>query len=267
MSSESSDTYFLRCGPSSYRATQNTSGAWNEGDQHIAPSLGLLTHLMENDVAARRRDALTLTRVSFDIYGTMPIAEMDYEVNVLRPGRTIELVEANLMCQGKQIVRARAWFLSAGDTHEFAGSAFEPIPPPQDHEEWVPANAWQGGALAALQCRRLLHAPGQGTFWLSTSLALIDDAPTSALANAVGLFDFANGMVARANPAEVVFPNVELTAHLLRDPVDGPIGFDTRVSFSEGGVGLTHSVIHDEAGPLGSVAQSLTVRPLRSYSS
>src|SRR5690625_358107 len=262
MSSQSDKTYFVRTWRSTYRATQHTSGAWNEGDQHIAPVLGLLTHLMESDVGQRHTQPMVMTRVSFDIYGTMPITEMEYEIHVLRPGRTIELVEANLSCQGRQIVRSRAWFLAQSDTYEYAGSAFEPIPPISQHHPWTPANAWQGGALAALKCSRLLHAPGRGTFWLCTDIGLIDDAATSPLANAVGLFDFANGMVARANPNDVVFPNVELTAHLLREPIDGPIGFDTRVSFTDHGIGLTHSVLHDEAGPLGSLAQSLTVRPL-----
>ena len=68
-------------------------------------------------------------------------------------------------------------------------------------------------------------------------------------------------MTVREPPEEVHFPNVDLTAHLVRSPAAGWLGFDTTVTFGPGGHGLTRSVLHDEHGPLGSVAQTLTVRP------
>jgi hypothetical protein len=93
-----------------------------------------------------------------------------------------------------------------------------------------------------------------------TDVPLLDE-PTTPLASAAGLFDIANGMTVRADPREVAFPNVDLTAHLVRTPTPGWLGFDTTVSFGPDGRGLTSTVVHDEAGPLGTLAQTLTVRP------
>jgi hypothetical protein len=93
-----------------------------------------------------------------------------------------------------------------------------------------------------------------------TDVPLLDE-PTSPLATAAGLFDIANGMTVRVPPTEVAFPNVDLTAHLFRTPRPGWLGFDTTVSFGPDGRGLTISTIHDDDGPVGSVAQTLTVRP------
>jgi hypothetical protein len=59
----------------------------------------------------------------------------------------------------------------------------------------------------------------------------------------------------------VAFPNLDLTLHLLRPPVGEWIGFDTTVSFGATGLGLTSTVLHDLDGPIGTVAQTLTVRP------
>ena len=59
-----------------------------------------------------------------------------------------------------------------------------------------------------------------------------------------------------------MFPNLDLTVHLFRQPAGGWLGLDTTVSFGPAGQGLTSSVLHDEQGPLGSVQQTLTVRPL-----
>jgi hypothetical protein len=94
-----------------------------------------------------------------------------------------------------------------------------------------------------------------------TPLPLIEDEKVSRLASAAGLFDIANGMTVRANPRDVAFPNVDLTAHLFTEPRGDWIGFDTTVSFGPEGLGLTSSVIHDEHGPIGTLSQILTVRP------
>jgi hypothetical protein len=55
---------------------------------------------------------------------------------------------------------------------------------------------------------------------------------------------------------------VDLTVHLVREPVSAWVGLDTHVTFGGTGLGLTASELHDEAGYLGQVAQALTVRPL-----
>ena len=81
------------------------------------------------------------------------------------------------------------------------------------------------------------------------------------LAATAGLLDVANGMSVRADPREVAFPNLDLTAHLVRPPVGGGLGLDSSVSFGPVGLGLTSSVLHDAEGPFGMLAQSLTVRP------
>lgn len=88
--------YFERLGDSRFRATPHTQGAWNPTEQHIAPSLGLLAHAVERDRDNRRDDRIPVTRLSYDILGTVPVAAVDVAVRVLRPGRSIELVEATM---------------------------------------------------------------------------------------------------------------------------------------------------------------------------
>ena len=74
-------------------------------------------------------------------------------------------------------------------------------------------------------------------------------------------FDLSNGMAVRADPRTVAFPNLDLTAHLFRVPEGEWLGFDTPVSFGQQGLGLTSTVLHDARGPIGTLAQALTVRP------
>lgn len=250
--------YFERIDEHRFDATEHTGGAWDLETQHIAPALGLLTHAIEKHSA----DELTLARLSFDIFGTVPIEPVEVTTSVLRPGRTIELVEARLSHGGRVIVSARGWRLAASDTVAVAGTTFDPIPGPDELPSWDPSSAWPGGFIASAEVRRDQVEPGRAVFWVRTGQALIEGEEVSSLAATVGLLDIANGMTVRAQPNEVLFPNIDLTAHFFRRPVGGWVGFDTRVSFGPAGVGLTSSVIHDVDGPVGTSNQILTVRPI-----
>ena len=253
--------YFERLSDSTFLATEHVSGAWNTAEQHIAPALGLLAHAVEVDRDARRDDGLVLTRLSYDILGTVPVAEVEVAVRVLRAGRTIELVEATLCHAGRSAVILRAWLQLPRDTAALAGGALVPIPPPDQLPPWDPTTVWPGGFIASVELRRSLAEPGRGAYWVRPGERLLDGEPVSPLARAAGLLDISNGMAVRVDPRQVAFPNLDLTAHLLREPSGDWLGFDTTVSFGANGVGLTSSVLHDADGPVGTMSQILTVRP------
>jgi hypothetical protein len=252
--------YFERTGASAFTPTEHVGGAWNVREQHIAPALGLMAHLVETDVAARRSD-LALTRLTYDILGTVPLEQVEVSVEVVRPGRTIELVEAVLRHGGRPVVVLRAWLLQSRDTEALAGTDLPALPPPDELPEWNPSTLWPGGFIASARLRRQQQRPGRGRYWVATDVPLLDE-PVSPTARLVGLLDIANGMTVRADPREVAFPNVDLSAHLFRQPHGEWLGFDTTVSFGPHGHGVTSSVLHDQAGPFGTLAQSLTVRSL-----
>ncbi|HET6968960.1 MAG TPA: thioesterase family protein [Ornithinibacter sp.] len=253
--------YFHRTGPSTFRATDHVGGAWALDEQHVAPALGLLAHLVETDRDRRRDDGLVVARLCYDILGTLPLDEVTLDVRVLRPGRTIELVEATLAHGGRAAVVLRAWLMRPGDTGGLRGTALSPIAPPDDLPAWDPSTVWPGGFVATTEIRRGQQAPGRAVFWVRSAVPLVSDEPVSPLARAAGLFDLTNGMTVRVDPDEVAFPNIDLTAHLFTQPRGEWLGFDTTVSFGADGIGVTSSTIHDVHGPIGTMAQVLTIRP------
>ena len=253
--------YFERISATSYRATGHVGGAWDTEEQHIAPALGLLVHAVELDRDARRDDGLMVARLSFDILGTVPVDVVETCVRVVRPGRTIELVEATLSHEGRDAVLLRAWLMRAGNTGHLDATSLPRIPPPDEMPAWDASTVWPGGFIASAEVRRAQSEPGRASFWVRTPLDLVHGEEVSRLASAAGLLDIANGMTVRADPRQVAFPNVDLTAHLFAEPRGPWIGFDTTVSFGATGLGLTSSVLHDEHGPVGTMAQMLTVRP------
>jgi hypothetical protein len=252
--------YFERVGEAAFRATEHVSGAWTPDHQHIAPALGLLTHAVELDRDARRSDGLLIGRLSFDILGTVPVDVVEISVRVVRPGRTIELVEAAMGHAGRDAVLLRAWLMEPSDTFRLRATALPRIAPPSQMPVWDPSAVWPGGFVASAEVRREEVVPGRASFWVRTPLPLIRDEEVSPLASAAGLFDIANGMTVRASPREVAFPNIDLTAHLFGTPAGEWLGFDTTVSFGASGIGLTSSVLHDTEGPIGAVSQILTLR-------
>ena len=254
--------YFERTGPRSFRATEHVSGAWIQDTQHIAPALGLLAHAVEADRDARRSDGLVVGRLSYDILGTVPVDEVEVDVEVVRPGRTIELVQATLSHARRSAVLMRAWLMEPRDTSGLAGTPHERIDPPEEMEPWDPTSVWPGGFIASAEVRRRQVEPGRAAYWVRTALPLVRDEEVSRFARVAGLLDIANGMTVRADPRTVAFPNIDLTAHLFEQPAGEWIGFDTTVSMGGGGVGLTSSVLHDALGAVGRAEQVLTVRPL-----
>jgi hypothetical protein len=252
--------FFERLSDTRYLPTEHTGGAWNIREQHIAPAIGLLAHHLERDAAARGHGFL-IARLSYDILGTIPIEAMEADVQVLRAGRTIELVEATLRHDDRPALRVRAWLMRPNDTQAIAGTPIAAIAAPESMPAWDPGTVWPGGFIKSVEIRRHDQGPGRATYWARAKHALLDGEPVSPLARAATLFDLSNGMAVRADPKEVAFPNLDLTAPLFGMPESEWLSFDTSVSFGHQGLGLTSTVLHDARGPIGMLGQALTVRP------
>jgi hypothetical protein len=259
-------SYFERIDTHRYKSTPHAGGAWDVDEMHFSPLGGLLVHAIDRHLAERpgRPGAadLAIARVSFDILGRLALDECEIHVETVRPGRTIELLEAVAVIAGRPVVRARAWLLASADTTAVAGGTAAPLTPPEQVEPWDMASLWPGGYIASIDVRPL-EPPraGRTTAWISTPLELVAGEPSSPLASYVALVDTANGIAVRESPTEWMFPNVDLTLHLHRQPRGRWTGLDTTVTFGPAGHGITSTVLHDVDGPVGHAQQILTVRP------
>ncbi|WP_280510271.1 acyl-CoA thioesterase domain-containing protein [Nocardia farcinica] len=123
------DHFFRRTGAHRFVPTARTGGAWSADEQHFSPISGLLLHEIERVRADQQRPALLMSRISYDILGRIGVEEFDIEVEVVRPGRTIELVQATAVIGGRPTVTARVWLLTAVDTAAVAGGGGPPPAP------------------------------------------------------------------------------------------------------------------------------------------
>ncbi|WP_125610362.1 thioesterase family protein [Specibacter cremeus] len=260
--STSTGSYYKRLGDGRYWSTVHAQGAWNPHEQHMAPVTGLMVRELE---AFAPRDGMRLAQLGFDILGLIPDGEFTIDVSMLRPGRTIELLQAELTAGGRVAVRATAWRLQTSDTAAVAACEDEVMPPLSEADDWDGLGQWPGGFIESLQAKVLPeHRPGRGAVWVHSPFEMVDGEPTSALVRLLGLVDSANGVSSRVPPGlgSYMFPNVDLSIHLYREPEGEWLGLQTRVTFAGDGVGLTSAVLHDERGPFGRSEQILTVRRL-----
>lgn len=251
--------YYVATGPGSYRTTSHAEGAWAPGQQHMGPISGLLVHEL---LSCAPRDDLALARVTFDILGVIPLGDVQVLAQVTRPGRTIELLEAELIAGGRPVVRAHAWRLARGETQHLAGSEAPSMAGVEDASPWDGSAVWAGGFIASLDIRVLPGwRPGRGQVWLRPRVGVLDATAVDPLACIFAVIDTMNGVAIRERPEALLFPNTDLTVHLFRTPYGEWLGLDVEVSYGPAGVGLTSAVLSDASGPFGRALQILTLRP------
>jgi len=253
------EPYYRSLGDGRYESTIHAQGAWNAHEQHMAPVSGIIAHSLEH---FSPRPELRMARISYDILGLIPDGEFEIITTMLRPGRTIELVQAELVSGGRTAVRATAWRLLRSDTSEVQGVEDGRMPGPDESESRQYTDVWPGGYIRSIDPRVASgHAAGRGRAWLRTGHPLVD-VPFSDTARLIGLVDTSNGIATRVEPGpdSYMFPNVDLQIHLYREPAGEWLGLQNSVSFGADGIGLTSTVLHDLSGPFGRAEQILTIR-------
>lgn len=265
-------SYYEPIDDHTWQPTIHVQGAWNDHEQHMAPVAGLLAHALDTHDP---RPELHTSRITYEILGLMPLEATTVQCRTIRPGRTIELVEATMTTASqpdRPVVRATAWRLAASDTTVAAGNAPASIPPPSALDDGAFLAKWPGGFIRSLTARTTERVPATGSdeptgriAWLSSEVTLLPPTPdgrpgAGPLAEFLRLSDAANGVAAQLDPYQWLFPNTDLTVHLWRTPGGSHTGLDTTATIGPEGVGLTHTVLHDEQGPVGRAAQILTVR-------
>lgn len=243
-----------------YQPLPPAQGAWNAHEQHMAPATGVLCAELER---FQPRSDLRIGRICLDILGLIPLAPFTITTRLLRPGRTIELVEATMTAAGRDCIVARAWRMQTCDTSAIAGLEDAAVPGPDQFEDWNGMQQWPGGYIQSLQCRVAPgHRHGRGLVWLSNALEMIEGEDTSAFVRLMGMVDTANGVAPRLPPGHWAFPNLDLDINLLRLPRGRWLGLQATQQYGRDGIGLTSAVLHDKHGPFGRSSQILTLRRL-----
>jgi hypothetical protein len=253
-------SFFEPLGDGRWRSTPHTSGPWDPGFQHGGPPSALLGRAIE---LTQPRPGVMVGRVTVEILGPIPVADLDLRARVVRPGRRVELVEAVLSAAGRDVARAHAWRLERADAETVAPTHAAPPPLPDQADDAV-FDGWLGGYLQAVEwrfARGHFSTPGPAAVWSRLRVPLVPDEEPSPLQRVLVVADSGSGVSSQLDPKAWHFINPELTVHLHREAVGDWICLDAATTLSNGGLGLATSVLSDLDGPVAVGAQSLLVAP------
>ncbi len=243
-----------------YSSTIHAQGAWNEHEQHMAPASGIIAAEL---ASFQPRDDVRIGRISYDIFGLIAAGDFTITTRVIRPGKTIELLESDMQADGRTCIVARAWRMCIQDSSEIAALEDHSVVQPEALPVWEGMARWPGGYIQSLEVRTDEHhrRAGKGIVWLNNEKEMIENQPTSDFVHLMGMVDTANGVVPRQDDKFTWgFPNLDLQIHLHRLPTGRWLGLETVQQYGNDGIGLTSSVLHDVQGPFGRSEQILTLR-------
>jgi len=258
------DAYYLpTADPDVFLATPSTVGPWDPGAQHGGPPAALITRAIER-LPSSVAGPSQLARLTVEILGPVAIGEMRVTASVVRPGRAVELIEAELAADGRVALRARAWRIR---TMGIALPELGPIsvpPPVPDQPSTFRNPAWHRGYLATVDFRFVdghVERPGPADTWTRLRVPVVEGEEPSATQRLVAVSDSASGVSGLLPFDHWLFINIDLTLHLHRLPEGEWIYMSARSTLDPDGVGLAESELFDLHGHVGRGAQALLVGP------
>ena len=251
--------FYLPLGGAAFRSTEHTVGPWGPDSQHLGPPSALLVR----SLLGLGNPGSALARVTFEVLGPVPVADLTVSTSIERPGRSVELLKASLSHEGRTVLTARAWRIVGADTTAVAGGEVPAMAPPESAVPMEIPDHWSGGYLAAVEWLSVsggIFTPGDAQVWARPRVAVVEGSEPTPLERLFSVVDSASGVSSRLDIRKWYAINTDLTVHLHREPAGEWIGMDARTTIGPDGVGLATSVVHDAEGPVGTTAQALFVR-------
>jgi hypothetical protein len=246
-------------------ASELTRGPWDPDSQHAGPPAGLIGRELERCPSPTGETDWQLGRITYEILRAVPIAPMRVEAEVVRPGKSVELLRASLADEQGPVMTASAWRIARRATEIPDGLVSDGSPPgPADGTpEPFFDTGQEVGYHSAMEYRFVAGSfleSGPATVWMRMGVPLVDGEEPSPLQQLLVAADTGNGISATLDLARYVFINVDLSVHLHRMPAGGWVCLDAVTTPQPNGMGLADSAIYDERGPIGRALQTLLVR-------
>ncbi|MEX0972920.1 MAG: thioesterase family protein [Solirubrobacterales bacterium] len=246
-----------------FLATELTRGPWDPGAQHAGPPSALLGREIERVDGA---EGFQVARVTFEILRPVPIGPVTVEAEVVRPGRSVQMIEASLRGEGgTELIKARAWRIRQAEIEIPDDVETTPAPPPgpeQGDDAGFFETGQSVGYHTAMEWRSVgggFLEPGPATVWMRMGCALVAGEEPTPLQRTLAAADVGNGISAVLDWTRYLFINVDLSVHLERMPEGEWVCVDAVTLPQRNGIGSAESVLSDQRGRIGRAAQALMI--------
>lgn len=253
-----------------FRPTRLSAGPWSPEALHGGPPAALLARAIESFEDGER---FMVTRVTVELLKPVPFQRLEISTRFERPGRKVQIVEATLRTEEKEVARARGLRIRRGEislpedlaSRHRSGdrSRDRPYPGPS---EGSPLESGSGPFHPGFHSEGVEHRFVEGSFqesgpavdWIRVRYPLLEDEPLSPLCRTCAVADFGNG-ISGLLAGTHTYINPDLTVYLHRYPEGEWICLDSVTRVQGEGIALAQSQLRDERGPIGIAAQSLIV--------
>jgi Acyl-CoA thioesterase C-terminal domain/Acyl-CoA thioesterase N-terminal domain len=247
-------------------SSELTRGPWDPDSQHAGPPAALIGRELERCKSPTGQGHWQLGRITYEILRSVPIARLRVTAEVVRPGKSVELLSATLADDEGPVITASAWRIARRSVALPADSAVSAEPPPGPSAGAARPFFETGhevGYHSAMEYRFIEGGfldPGPATVWMRMGVSLVDGEQPTALQRVLAAADSGNGVSATLDWTRFLFINVDLSVHLHRMPAGEWVCLEALTTPEPSGVGLADTALRDERGPIGRALQTLLVR-------
>lgn len=230
---------------------------WERGKQNGVGLGGLATFLIETIPSPV---PMTVARLNIDILAAAPREDTFGRTRVLREGKRIQMVEAELVVADRVVARAVALRVRQEDTPPIPEANPHPAPETLPNVDFMNSIAF-GGTLETRLVSGALREPGPGVLWVKFAHEHVEGTPLSPLVRAAVLGDFGGGLGSVLDVNAWTYANLDITLNLTRAPVGEWLLVDAATASAGNGVGRSDMILADTAGPFARGHQTLFVAP------
>jgi acyl-CoA thioesterase len=254
---------FFRTDGNSFIPTSAAVGPWDARSLHGRVVAGLLGAEIE-----RRHGSADYmpARLTVDMYRLPDLSPITVETRMIRDGKRIKVVEAELFSNGVSMAKASSQLLLR--TQNAPGTVWSPpdwkVPGPDEipavDEATAKNRMWEvrsiTGRMGTVGARRL---------WMRELRDLVENRPITPFTRAALTADYASPL-ANAGDEGLGYINSDVTLYLHRLPVTEWIGIEVNNHHATDGVAIAQCIFYDEKGAIGTssvaaLAQQKVMKP------
>jgi len=229
-------------------------GPWDAGAQHGGAVAGLLARAVER---VPTPVPMRVARFTLDMLRRVPVKPLAISTEVLRTGKRIQTVRAELHDGDFLVASAVAMSVRTGagiDMSPYRQPEVPLPPPPGSTDQPVAFNPradMPEGFPHVVEFDRVVGSYRGGTpskTWVRLLVPFVRGEVTSPLVKLMAMSDFTSGLGAFLPYDQFVSINPDLTIHVLRYPTSDRICVDAETWVDADGIGQSRARLFDEAG-------------------
>ena len=165
-------------------SSELTRGPWDPDSQHAGPPAALIGRELERCPSPTGQRDWQLGRITYEILRAVPIAPLRVTAEVVRPGKSVELLSATLADDEGPVMTASAWRIARRDDGLPEIESDSPPGPDRGSAGLFFETGHEVGYHAAMEYRFVeggFVEPGPAKVWMRMRVPLVDGEQPSPL--------------------------------------------------------------------------------------